>query len=183
VGDSTPAKETRIVVIGLIGLAVLIVGYCGVKAVQIGRTAYGLAQREGASLKSRMDSTFHVQDGSAVYLDNTSIAPIARVVVIHGDTGLTSQNKGAAESTMVAALRHEMVMYTAGVPTDSAAAARVAAMRPVYGLMHGRYDSANPVRIDVTSGVFPTTGKLPDGMLMIQGRREGIPLYLTPTPR
>ena len=145
--------------------------------------AYGLAQREGATLKSRMDTTFHVQDGSAVYLNKATIAPIAKVIVIHGDTGYASQSRGAVESTMVAALRHDMVVYTAGVPTDSAAAARVAAMRPVYGLMHGRYDGADAVTIDLTSGVFPTVGKLPDGMLMIQGRREGIPLYLTPTPQ
>jgi hypothetical protein len=128
--DDTPAKETRILVFGLIGLAVLVVGYCGVKAVQLGRTAVGLARREAASVKGRMDTTFHVQDGSAVYLDKASIAPLAKVIVIRGDTALAPQNKGGVESTMVAAFRHEMVMYTAGVPTDSAAAARVVAMRP-----------------------------------------------------
>ena len=125
-GDSTPAKETRLVILGVIGLAVLIVGYCGVKAVQFGRTAYGLARREGASLKSRMDTTFHVHDGSAVYLDNASIAPIAKVVLIHGDTGLTSQNTGAVESTMVAALRSAHRYHVGGVPRGGQIARRYA---------------------------------------------------------
>jgi hypothetical protein len=164
VADSTPAKETRIVVYGLIALGVLIVGYCGVKAVQIGREATGMVQR--------MDTTFHVAEGSAVYLDKASIAPITRVVVIHGDTGQ------AARRSVTAALRHEMVMYTAGAPTDAAAAARLAGMQSVYGLMQGRYDGTDPVRIELTEGVSQAT--LPDGMLMLPGRRQGIPLFLPP---
>ena len=166
-GDSTPAKETRIVVFGLIAVGVLIVGYCGVKAVQIGREATGMVQR--------MDTTFHVVDGSAVYLDKASIAPLTKVIVIHGDTGQASPRDAAAM------LRHEMVMYTAGAPTDSAAVARVVAMQPVFGTMQGRYDGTDPVRIDLTQGT-PATGTLPHGMLMIQGRKQAIPLYLPPKP-
>ena len=163
-GDNTPAKETRIVVFGLIALGVLIVGYCGVKAVQIGREATGMVQL--------MDTTFHVADGSAVYLDKASIAPLTRVVVIHGDTGQ------AAQRSVTAALQHEMVMYTAGAPTDPAAASRVAAMRSVYGVMHGRYDGADPVRIELTEGMVAAT--VPDGILTIPGRPRGIPLYVAP---
>ena len=164
-GDSTPAKETRIVVFGLIAVGVLIVGYCGVKAVQIGREATGMAQR--------MDTTFHVVDGSAVYLDKAPMAPLTRVVVIHGDTGQLSRR------SVTAALRHEMVMYTAGAPTDSAAAARVVAMQSVYGLMQGRYDGADPVRIELAAGTL-ATATVPDGVLMLPGRQRGIPLYLPP---
>lgn len=164
--DDTAAKETRIVIFGLIGLAVLIVGYCGVKAVQYGRQVTGMAQR--------MD-TFHVQDGSAVYLDKVSIAPLTRVIVIHGDTGQ------ATPRNVTAALNREMAMYTAGAPTDSAVSARVAAMQTVYGLMGGRYDGADPVHIDLEQGT-PPNATLPDGMLKIPGRQVGIPLYRAPKP-
>ena len=165
--DSTPAKETRTVIIGVIAVVVLVVGYCGVKAVQFGRAATGMAQR--------MDTTFHVVDGSAVYLDKAPIANLARVIVIHGDTAQPSSHDVAA------ALHHQMVMYTAGAPTDSAAAARVADMGSVYGTMSGRFDSPDPVRIDLTVGT-PSTTTIPDGMLMIKGRQKGIPLYPAPKP-
>lgn len=167
-GDSTPAKETRIVIYGAIALAVLVVGYCGVKAVQIGRDAAGMAQR--------VDTKYHVQNGSSVYLNKAPIAALARVVVIHGDT---SQS---ARTSVTAALHHEMVMYTAGAATDSAAVARVIGMQPVYGMMYGRYDGADPVRIELTEGAVQTPTTLPDGMLMIPGRKQGIPLYQPPKP-
>jgi hypothetical protein len=165
VTDSTPAKETRTVIIGVIAVVVLIVGYCGVKAVQIGRAAMGMGQR--------VDTSFHVVDGSAVYLDKMPIASLARVIVIHGDTGQ------AATRSVTAALHRQMVMYTAGATTDSSAAARVAAMPSVYGMMYGRYNGADPVRIELTEGA-PSTTTIPDGMLTIRGRQKGIPLYLPP---
>jgi hypothetical protein len=167
VTDSTPAKETRTVIIGVIAVVVLVVGYCGVKAVQFGRAAAGMAQR--------VDTTFHVVDGSAVYLDKAPIAGLARVIVIHGDTGQ------AATRSVTAALHHQMVMYTAGAATDSTAAARVAAMPSVYGMLYGRYDGTDPVRIELTEGMAPPT-TIPDGMLTIRGRQKGIPLYLSPKP-
>jgi hypothetical protein len=177
VGESTPAKETRIVIFGLIGLAVVIVGYCGVKAVQVGRTAYGVAIKEAATVRNRMDTTFHVQDGSAVYLDKASIAPLARVIVIRGDTALSSQHRGAVESAMVAAFRHDMVMYTMGTATDSAAASRLLATRAFYGTLQGRYDGTDPVRIDLTEGTMPSRATMPDGFLKVTGRQQTIPLY------
>ena len=167
--DDAPAKETRIVIYGIIALAVLIVGYCGVKAVQIGRAAAGMAQR--------MDTRFRVPDGSTVYLDKAPIASLTTVVVIHGDTGQSGQQR-----SVTAALRREMVMYTAGVPIDSAAVARVVTMRPVYGMLYGRYDGSDPVRVELTEGTLQTPGTLPDGMLTIRGRKEAIPLYLPPKP-
>ena len=180
--DSTPAKETRILIFGLIGLAVVIVGYCGVKAVQIGRTAYGVAMKEAATVKNRMDTTFHVQDGSAVYLDKASIAPLARVIVIHGDTTLSTQPRGTVESTMVAAFRHDMVMYTMGTPTDSAAASRLRATRAFYGTLQGRYDGTDPIRIDLTEGTIRSPQYMPAGFLRVIGRQQTIPLYLPKQP-
>ena len=165
--DDAPAKETKFLIYGVIAVAVLILGYCTVKAVQIGRAAAGMAQR--------MDTSHQVPSGSAVYLDKTSIAPLTKVVVIHGDTGQASQR------SVTAALHHQMVMYTAG-PSDSATTARVANMQPVYGLMYGRYDGTDPVRIELNQGIMQTT-TLPDGMLMVPGRRQGIPLYQSPTPQ
>jgi hypothetical protein len=165
VADGTPANNSRTIIIVLIAAVVLIVGYCGVKAVQIGR--------EAATMATRMDTTFHVVDGSAVYLDKAPIAGLARVIVIHGDTGQ------AAARSVTAALHHQMVMYTAGAPTDPTAAARVVGMMSVYGMIYGRYDGTDPVRIELTEGATPPT-TLPDGMLNITGRQRPIPLFLPP---
>jgi hypothetical protein len=150
----------------LIALAVVIVGYYGVKVSEMIRDLPWLLQP--ASQTVAMDSTFHVPSGSAVYLDSASVAPIGGVVVV-----TTRFRSGRTPAVSI--------WYTAGPATDSAMAARVAAMRDVYGVMHGRYDGREPVRIDLAEGDFAATRpRWPDGFLKMAPREAEILLYLPP---
>jgi hypothetical protein len=146
-------KETRIILIGVIALGIVLVGYGGVTTA---RDVREILRHERAML-SREVARVQVPIGSAVYLDTVSVAPIVQVV------------------------RHQFVWYLAGVPTDSAAVESLGEMRAVYGVIHGRYDGAEPVLIRLVEGTAPNKAQ-PDGLLAIDGRQKPIPLFLSLPP-
>jgi hypothetical protein len=124
------------------------------------------------SMAARMDTTHHVAAGSAVYVGETKVADIIKVVIVHADTSPSTPARGAADSALKAALRQEMTIYSTSAPGADAGSQ----FNNVIGHIDGTYDADAPVKITLS----PRTGVatvLPPVQLMVQGRPQPIPVY------
>jgi hypothetical protein len=166
--------STRNLIIGLVLALVVLMGYCGYRYVQIARNMVPAMQHMAATMQARTDTTHHVADGSAVYLDKTLVAPIVGVRIVHPDT--SGVVKGGAETLAISMLnRMQSLTYVAAAPVDSAIVRRLDDAR--VGHVHGTYDSTQPVRIELSTET-PTAGPTEAvGMLTFKGRRTAVILY------
>jgi hypothetical protein len=179
---STPAQpsssgSSRPFIIAAVILVLLLVGYCAVKVVSLGRT-YGHTVMDAAKgLQARTDTTHHVASGSAVYLGDRKIVDIVRVVVIHADTTTpATPTRGTLDSVMQAALRQQTVIYSSAPPASGADSAALN-VRKLVGHVEGTFDADTPVKITLTRDTTLGTFSMPPVQLAIPGRRAPINVY------
>jgi hypothetical protein len=167
------AGSSRNLIIAAVVVAVLLVGYCATRVASSARSIVTAA----AGIASRMDTTHHVAAGSAVYLGDTKVADIIKVVVIHADTSTpASPARSKMDSTIQAGLRQETVVYSTSAPATPDLASQLGDAQQVTGQIEGTYDDPSPVKITVSRAAAPTTS-LPHAQLMIAGRRQPIGVY------
>lgn len=175
--SATPQPESsgnaRNIIIAVVVIALLLVGYCATRVVSVARTIVGSAQ----GIAARSDTTHHVAAGSAVYLGDTKLADIVKVIVIHPDTTTPAkQAHGVLDSTIQAALRQGSTVYTTAQPTADAAAQLKDFT--LIGNVEGTYDSDTPVKITLTHRTTAsTTPSIPPVQLIVPGRQQPISVY------
>jgi hypothetical protein len=163
---------TRNIIIAVVVVAVLLLGYCATKVASIARTV--VASTEG--IRARMDTTHHVASGSAVYVGDTKVADIIKVVVIHADTSTpAAAAHGALDSTLQAGLRQETVLYSSSAPAGADATSQLGDVL-LTGHVEGTYDSDAPVKITLSHRTGAATSVAPI-QLVIPGRRQPISVY------
>jgi hypothetical protein len=150
-----------------------LVGYCAKSVASLGHTVIATAR----GIASRTDTTHRVAPGSAVYLGDTKVADIVRVIVIHADTSTATRPSGSGVDSVVAAsLRGEHAVYVSATPDPGVAPQ----LRDIHlvGQITGTYDDTVPVRITLgkaPAGTAPTS--LPPVQLQIPGRQQAILVY------
>jgi hypothetical protein len=162
--------NARNITIAVVVLAILLVGYCATRVASVARTMVEATK----GLQSRMDTTHHVAAGSAVFLGDTKVADIIKVVVIHADTSTPASARGKLDSTVQAALRQETVMYSIAQPAPDVSAQLNDIM--LVGKIDGTYDDTIPVQIVLSRRTQAATS-LPPVQLIVPGRRQPISVY------
>jgi hypothetical protein len=166
------SNSTRYIIIAIVVLALLAIGYCFNRVAHVASSVVGAAQ----GMQSRMDTTHHVAPGSAVYLGDTKVADIMKVVVVHADTSpRTAPYKNAFDSVMHEALRHGMVLYYSATPTPDDAGKVID--NTLVGHITGTYDSDSAVKITLAPRAGAPVTDIPPGQLNIPGRARPIPIY------
>jgi hypothetical protein len=161
--------SNRNIIIAVVVVVLLLAGYCATRVASMAHTIVGAA----GGMAARTDTTHHVPAGSAVYVGDTKVADIVKVIVIHADTTTpTTPARGKADSTLQAALRQQTVIYTASAP----GADGLARLNDVIGHIDGTYDGDAPVKITASPGAVSMSA-LPPIQLVVPGRRQPISVY------
>jgi len=162
---------TRNIIIAAVVVVLLLVGYCATRVAGVARSVVDQAK----GIQARMDTTHHVAAGSAVFLGDTKVADIVKVIVIRADTSTPAKpTHGALDSTVQLALRQQTVVYTAAAPAPSDASQLSDVL--LIGKVDGTFDTDTPVKITLSRRTGAGT-MIPSVQLIIPGRRQPISVY------
>jgi hypothetical protein len=162
--------NTRNIIIVVVVLAILLVGYCATRVASVARTMVDATK----GIQARMDTTHHVAAGSAVFLGDTKVADIIKVIVSHADTSTPASARGKLDSTIQAGLRQETVIYSIAQPAPDVSTQLNDVT--LVGKVDGTYDDTVPVQIVLSHRTQAATS-LPPVQLLVPGRRQPISVY------
>jgi hypothetical protein len=172
--SSGGGSSRTIIVAAVVVVVLVLIGYCAKRVASLAHVVGG-AVTAAAGMQARMDTTHHVAAGSAVYLGDTKVGDIVKVVVIRADTTPPAASSGAIDSTVQAALRQRTVLYTASQPEGADVASKVGDIMLV-GQVDGTYDTDTPVKITLSKRTAVNTA-IPPAQLIVPGRRQPISVY------